>query len=208
MKNKNIKKLLWLFMCIIIAVIVYEIIHIYAVFYSEMSGNVQFENGKWNIYVNGTEISTGIETTFTVDQISIDESSHVKAGNLAPGLSGNFEIAINPSDTDVSVRYDITLNKENMTNNNIQIVGIAETEDNNTLTRTGENTYTGVIPLQKIKNGVTNTIQISIQWIDNTVDSTQDLSTGATSNPKLHIPITVHVSQYLGETITQYVETP
>lgn len=84
MKNKNIKKILWLCMCIIIVVIVYEIIHIYAVFYSEMSGNARFENGKWNIYVNGTEISTGVNTTFVVDQISIDESSHVKAGNLAP----------------------------------------------------------------------------------------------------------------------------
>ena len=48
MKNKNIKKVLWLCMCIIIVVIVYEIIHIYAVFYSEMSGNARFENGKWN----------------------------------------------------------------------------------------------------------------------------------------------------------------
>lgn len=208
MKNKNIKKLLWLFMCIIIVVIIYEIIHIYAVFYSEMSGNVQFENGKWNIYVNGTEISTGIQTTFTVDQINVDESSHVKPGNLAPGLSGDFEIAINPTNTDVSVRYDITLNKENMTNENIQITGIVETEDNNTLTRTGENTYTGIIPLQKVKNGTTNTIQISILWVDDYLDSNQDASTGTITNPKLHIPITVHVSQYLGETVTPYVGTP
>lgn len=207
MKNKNIKKLLWLCMCIIIVVIIYEIIHIYAVFYSEMSGNVQFENGKWNIYVNGTEISTGTTTTFTVDQINIDESSHVKAGNLAPGLSGDFEIAINPTDTDVSVRYDITLNKENMTNDNISIIDIVETEENNTLTRTGENTYTAVIPLQKIKNGVTNNIKVSIQWADSE-EATQDIAIGATSNPKLRIPMTVHVSQYLGDTITEYVETP
>ena len=207
MKNKNIKKLLWLFMCIIVVVIIYEIIHIYAVFYSEMSGNVQFENGKWNIYVNGTEISTGVTTSFTVDQISIDESSHVKAGNLAPGLSGDFEIAINPSDTDVSVRYDITLDRENMTNDNIRITDIAETEDNNTLTRTDEDTYTGIIPLQKIKNGITNNIHISIEWTD-TADGTQDLLVGATNNPKLQIPITVHFSQYSGETITEYVETP
>lgn len=208
MNNKNKKKLLWLCMCIIIVVIIYEIIHIYAVFYSQMSGSVQFANGKWNIYVNGTEISTGVETTFTVDQINIDESSHVKAGNLAPGLSGDFEIAINPSDTDVSVRYDITLNKEYMTDENIQITGIVETEENNTLTRTGENTYTGIIPLQRVKNGETNTIQISIQWVDSASNSTQDLNVGAISNPKLHIPITVHVTQYLGEVITPYVPTP
>ncbi|MBR3163431.1 MAG: hypothetical protein IKF17_04975 [Clostridia bacterium] len=93
-----------------------------------------------------------------------------------------------------------------MTNENIQINNIVETIDNNTLTKTGENTYTAIIPLNKIKNGITNNIKISIQWVDNELDSTQDISIGATSNPKLHIPITVHVSQYLGETISEYVE--
>lgn len=91
MKNKkNTKKILWLLMCIIIAVIIYEIIHIYAIFYSEMNGNVQFNKGKWNIYVNGTEISRGIETSFVIDQISIDENSHVKAGNIAPRIIWEF----------------------------------------------------------------------------------------------------------------------
>lgn len=82
--NKNIKKILWLCMCIILVIIIYEIIHIYAVFHSEMSGNIQFVNGKWNIYVNNTEISTGVDASFVVDQINIDGSQHVKAGNIAP----------------------------------------------------------------------------------------------------------------------------
>ena len=121
------------------------------------------------------------------------------------GLSGNFEIAINPTDTDVSVRYDISLDEESMTNDNIHIVSIIETEDNNTLTRTNQNTYSAVIPLNKIKNGITNNIRVNILWDDNE-ESTQDISIGSTRNPKLHIPITVHVSQYLGEQISEYVE--
>ncbi len=191
-------------MCIILAIIIYEVIHIYAVFQSEIEGNVQFTNGKWNIYVNGTEISRGVETSFLVDHINIGESSHVKEGNIAPGLSGDFEIAINPSDTDVSVRYDINIDKENMTNDNLQITNIEETIENNTLTRTAENTYSAIIPLNKIKNGITNNIKISVTWTDNETNSDQDINIGTVSNPKLHIPITVHVSQYLGETITEY----
>lgn len=94
-----------------------------------------------------------------------------------------------------------------MTNENISILGIIETVENNTLTRTGENTYTAIIPLQRIKNGATNNIRVSIQWADSE-NATQDIAIGAPSNPKLHIPITVHVSQYLGETISEYVENP
>ena len=204
--NKNIKRILWICMCIILIAIVYEIIHIYAVFQSEMEGNARFENGKWNIYVNGTEISKGVETSFLVDQINIDGSLHVKEGNLAPGLAGDFEIAINPSNTDVSVRYDININKESMTDDNIQIVGIVETIENNTLVRTDENTYSAIIPLNKIKNGTTNNIKISLQWIDSDENSSEDINIGTASNPKLHIPITVHVSQYLGEELTKYIE--
>ncbi|MBR3163432.1 MAG: hypothetical protein IKF17_04980 [Clostridia bacterium] len=91
MKNKkNIKTLILVCMCIIIGFLIYEIIHIYAVFYSEMNGNARFEKGKWNIYINGTEISRGIETSFTVDQINIDGSSHVKEGNIAPRTFRGF----------------------------------------------------------------------------------------------------------------------
>ena len=91
MKNKKgVKLLLWLCVCIIIVFTIYEIIHIYAVFYSEMNGNVQFQNGKWNIYVNGTEISRGVETNFVIDQVNISTNSHVKEGNLAPRIIRRF----------------------------------------------------------------------------------------------------------------------
>ena len=95
-----------------------------------------------------------------------------------------------------------------MVDDNINIINIVETVDNNTLIRTDENTYSAVIPLNKIKNGTTNTVRVSIEWEDNEEDTTQDISLGSTSNPKLEIPITVHVSQYSGETIPEYVETP
>ena len=95
-----------------------------------------------------------------------------------------------------------------MVNDNISIIDIVETEENNTLIRTAENTYSAVIPLNRIKNGTTNTVKVSIEWEDNEEDTTQDISLGSTNNPKLQIPITVHVSQYSGETISEYIETP
>ena len=78
-KNKNLRKLVILiFMCVILFLI-YEIVHIYAVFYSELTGRVKFENGVWNIKINDTEISKGIKTTFDVNQINTGENIHVKA---------------------------------------------------------------------------------------------------------------------------------
>ena len=116
--NKNIKKILFLLIMCIFILLIYKIINIYAVFHSEMNGNVNLEKGKWNIIINGEDITTGVETEFVIDKIETTENNYVKPERLAPGLSGKFEIVINPQDTNVSVRYDIILNQEELGNTN------------------------------------------------------------------------------------------
>lgn len=202
MQNK--KKFLVLICAIIFIILIYEIIHIYAVFHSEVEANVQFKNGTWNIIVNGTQISKGVDATFVIDKISTTQNNHVENNKLAPGLSGKFSITINPENTDVSIIYDITLNEEKLADSNLKIKTIKETQVGNTLIQTGENTYTGVILLQDIEKGTTNTIEMEVQWIDDGSNDENDTKLGSKYNSKLNIPVTVHVSQYLGETITPW----
>jgi len=202
--SKKAKKILVLICMCMVSLLIYEIIHIYAVFYSEIEGNVVFEKGTWNIYVNDTDISEGIEKEFIVQDIKVSDDEHVKPGNLAPGLSGSFEISINPKDTNVSVRYDITLEKFN--NENVKIKSIKETEYNNTLVRTEDRTYTGIIPLDKIQEGAINKINIEVEWVDDGTNDIEDTKLASDFEQKLQIPIKVNVSQYLGETITPYIE--
>lgn len=200
-KNKNLKKLVTLiFMCIILFLI-YEIVHIYAVFYSELTGRVRFENGVWNIKINDTEISNGTKKTFEVNQINTEENNSVKPGKLAPGLSGSFDILINPENTSVSIRYDISLNQEALTNKSIKIKSINEVLDGNELIKTEEDTYTGIIPLEKIKSGIENKINIEVEWIDDEENSKQDTILGTNDMAKIKIPIDVYVCQYMGEEI-------
>ena len=205
-KNKNLQKVLFLLMMCVFALLVYKIIEIYAVFHSEVEANVKLENGVWNITVNGTQITTGVETEFVVNQISTTENEHVKPGTLAPGLSGTFEMAINPEDTNVSVRYDITLNQDELGDTNLQIKSIKEVENNYQLIKTGENMYTGIIPLQDIQNGVIHKIQMEIEWIDDGLNNEADSELGKNGAEPLQIPMTVHVIQYLGENITTVTE--
>ena len=201
-KNKNLQKVLFLLMMCVFALLIYKIIDIYAVFHSEVEANVKLENGVWNITVNGTQITTGVETEFEVNLISTTENEHVKPGTLAPGLSGTFEMAINPEDTNVSVRYDITLNQDELGDTNLQIKSIKEVENNYQLIKTGENMYTGIMPLQDIQNGIIHKIQMEIEWIDDGLNNEADSELGKDGAQPLQIPITVHVIQYLGENIT------
>lgn len=205
MDKQNKKKLIILACMCIMLILVYEIvIHIYAIFYSEVAGDIQLKNGTWNIVVNGTEISKGVEKNFEIDNINIQENEHVKSGKLAPGLSGDFEIQISPQNTDVSVKYEISLNTEAMTNTSLKIKSIEEEEENNTLIRTGENTYTAVIPLEKVKQGKTNKVKIVVEWKNNETNNEADTAEGKVYQAKLKIPIKFTATQYLGETITPY----
>ena len=59
MKNKKSIKILFLLIMCICILLIYKIIDIYALFHSEMIGNVQFKNGTWNITINGEAITGG-----------------------------------------------------------------------------------------------------------------------------------------------------
>lgn len=202
-RHKRFKKIYLLYICIIL-IFIYCIVQIYAVFQSEIGGNVKLVNGTWQIKVNNTDISNGVNKEFTVDEIKVQNNEHVKQGNLAPGLSGTFNISINPENTDVSIRYDVSLNQENLINKNITIKSIKETNQGKTLVKTAENTYTSVIPLEEIKRGIYNNIEVEIEWKDDETNSEEDIQMGIQKDYKLEIPIIVHVSQYLGEEIIAY----
>lgn len=204
-KRNTKKALIFLCLCIIL-LIIYGVIRIYALFHSELGASVQLENGTWNISVNETDITKGTDIQFEINNVTVEENEHVKPGNIAPGLTGTFKMNINPNDTNVSVRYDIHLDDEKLTNPNIQIKSIKETLNGNELVKTDQNTYTGIISLEKIQQGTTNEITVEVEWMEGEDNHEEDIGLGTTWDAEYQIPITVHVCQYLGETLTPYID--
>lgn len=198
--NKSMKKVYVCFALILLVLTVFIILDTYGLFESKTSLNVQSNVGKWVILVNDTDITSGVNTKFFVDEIIWNPSDNVKSGKLAPGVSGYFDIVIDPTDTDVSVRYDINFDFSEFENTNIVVTSIEEI-NNKTIVKTGTNKYTGVIPLSEIKNGVTNTIRVNVKWDNNEDNNEYDSSLGAVPNNVKNIPVFINVSQYLGETI-------
>ena len=195
MKTK--KKVLILLVLILVIILIIEIIRIYAVFYSEASGNIEVKNANWQIYVNNVDITTGQVEEFTVDNLNIDDEEGVKEGNLAPGVSGDFTITIDPRNTDVSVEYDIEFQAEEMENKQIKIVSVEEINGQNTFEQTGENKYTGRILLSDIQNGATNTIKVKLEWEDDGTNDEMDSEYASIPDRKINLPVKVTVRQYL-----------
>ena len=184
-----------------LTVIMYEFNASYGLFESNNNMIVNSEIGKWNVYVGGSEATSG---TFNVDSINIIDSSNVKEGKLAPSTMGYFDVVIDPRNTSVSVRYDITFDFSSIIGN-FSVTALEEVNSGN-LIRTGENTDTKVISLADIKNGTTNTVRVHVKW--NNIEENNDVDSviGSTKNNYINIPVTVIVSQYLGEVIEEYTE--
>lgn len=206
--NKRIfKRILIIAILFMVLFMAYRIISIYAIFYSEGQGKVTQNNATWTIYLNKTDVTSKNSNAFEVDTFELEENSHVSTGKIAPGTKGSFYIELDPKNTNVSIRYDIEIDKTQISNNSIEIVSIEEIEEGNTLTKTSDSTYTGIMPLQEIQQGKINKIKIKIEWKNVEENNRQDTLIGIGNSAILKVPVNVKVTQYLGEEIEEYIPT-
>ena len=77
--------------------------------------------------------------------------------------------------------------------------------DGNVMTRTDEFTYSGILDLEDIDDGVKPALRINKNWDDIGSYNESDTNMGIVYNNNITIPVSVHVIQYLGETIVPYV---
>ena len=188
--------------CIVLTI--YLILSTYAIFESNVTGEIEVQKAKWIIHINNTDITNNTNKNFVIDNVEIQNSDRVEDGNIAPGLNGKFNIVIDPKDTDVSVRYDITFDLSSIEDTKIRINSIDEIEVGNTFIKTGENTYTGVISLDEIKQGIINDIQVEFSWEEDETTKKKDTEIGSIPDNKISIPVSIKVTQYLGEEIEEY----
>ena len=195
------KKILYFICGLCLSMTIFMVIDSYGLFESKNVLNVDSNIAKWNVFINGTDIKKN--ETFVVDKINLINNDNVLEGKMAPGSKGYFDIVIDPTDTDTSIRYDISFDFSSL-NDKIVVSGIEEITSGN-LVRTGKNIYSKVMTLNEIKNGITNTIRVYIKW-DNS-DDESDSAIGSVINNFINVPVTIAAYQYLGEKIDIYNES-
>ena len=70
--------------------------------------------------------------------------------------------------------------------------------------RTGEHTYSGVIPLSSIQNNELITIRVTITWDDLPAFNDSDTELGLVEGNVLVFPINFHAKQYLNDSMLIY----
>ena len=197
------KSRLWILFIIAFCLTAYIIIDTFALFESNLNESTSVPIGKWSIKLNNNDITNGTTVEFPIENFTTNENNHTTSGYFGPGSSGYFDVVLDPGDTDVSIRYDITLDiAEDLPGNISYFLSV----DGNAMTRTDEFTYSGVLDIADIDNGVTPTLRINIVWNDIGSYNESDTNLGIVYNNNITIPVRVHVIQYLGEQIIPYDE--
>lgn len=203
--NNKIKVLLMRLTLIMLVITIYVISTTYALFQSQIKGSVVKNVGKWSIKINGADVLKGTSEEFNMQQFVVDENENTKPSKMAPGTTGLFELSIDPTDTQISVRYDISIVLDEITNDKVQLISV-EKDSTNNIVKTAENTYTGIIPLEEIEKGAIDLVKIKFCWENDEQNNMVDSEIGTIINSKIQIPVKVNITQYLGEEITAFSE--
>ena len=191
------KRISVLIVLAILLAVVFIVSYSYALFESDIDGTVETHPAAWHIKVNNTMISTGVTNEFTIDSINYTQTdTNVRPGKFAPGIEGYYDLTIDPTDTEVSIKYTIIL--DDFENENLKIDHLQLLAGNGTLTQDANDNYVGIIPLG---SSVTEQIRIFLVWtnLDTDEANAADSAMGTALNPDVAIPVTVHFIQYLGE---------
>lgn len=100
-RQKKVKK--GILFAVIIALAVVVIGSTYSRYTSTGNTNVKADIAKWHVTLNGTDISS--ESSNVNVTMSVAENDFVKADKFAPGVTGSFDIELDPTGSEVAMDY-------------------------------------------------------------------------------------------------------
>lgn len=177
----------------------FQIVYTYALFESNNTQELNSSLAKWNIKINDN-IVTSDTTSFVINDVYVNSGSdNIATNKFAPGSKAYFDIIIDSMDSEVAIRYDISLNLEQLVNSEIKLESVSL--NNQDLIMSDENVYTGIITLEDIENNDVKNIRVNLIWNNNEENNNIDYDTVSEGSGQLEIPVTINLSQYLGEEI-------
>lgn len=184
----NKKKLLLLLIVIIICILVYTIIQVYAKYISSASGNASMNVASWDIKVNNRSIKNNTDISSVIAPV-FPGNSNIASGIIAPTAEGYFDLNLDFSTTDVSFRYDISLDVDE--NSSVQdLVATGYSVDSGSIVNFTNSPYTISDTVLYNSGTSSRTIRVYIKWDDDaatqTMSNSDDTLATKSDNPALY----------------------
>lgn len=202
------KKVLKILTLVMLIITIIKIGDTYSKYYtSANTSNLSKDIGEWIIKVNEMDIYSedGDTVELTLENFGNFTNPNTDPTKISPGNKGYTDIVIDPTGTDVAVRYDIEFAEELLQVKEILGISISfelqNPTENMQLVKISENRYSGTISLADIKENQKAIIRCYIEWEN--AETRNEIDTGFATKesgreairPELFLTVT----QYLGE---------
>lgn len=189
------KKLLIAICFIFVCLTIVELSLSFGVFESKLDGDATLNVAKWHIYVNDTDIN-GKDNTFYIDNITYTNNDGVSADKFAPGVTGEFILVIDPTDTEVAFKYNISFDTATNLYEQIKIDNIEAINDTEVTVENG--VYSRIVSLDDIANKKQDMLKVTFSWINDDIYNESDSALGLNKGSSFEIPINITFEQYIG----------
>lgn len=209
------KKVKFVIVILILILLILIIKSTYSKYVEQANGNLNNKIGQWIIKVNSVDITQNeLSTEFNIDNFIWDweNAPHVKKPKVAPGMKGSFDLIIDPTDTDVSLEYTISVAEPKINQDDpdspeisLKIVDIKE-KNNKDITLTKDDNGNNIIKRVKSLSEIQSEndkerldeITVTVEWENNEDNNAIDSEIGSVFNNKISMPVSVDVIQYTG----------
>lgn len=183
---KNYKKIVILIILILISILVFFLIQIFAKYLTSASGDTSMNVARWNILVNNISIKNNTDISNTLTPV-FPGNENIASGIIAPTAEGYFDLNFDFSVADVSFEYEIsTTVNENSSVKDLVTTGYS-VDDGEKITFDEINS-----PIKDTINLTDNIetqkIRVYVKWNDDenaTMDNNADTIATTSGNPAL-----------------------
>ena len=165
----------------------------YSSLYYKTNGNTDIAIAKFKIKVNNQDIKENNQ--IDISNIVFD-NAHANSNTVAPGSSGVLDLLIDPSESEVSVKYTISVIDHNTDSN--KILTVEKVTINDIETTINNNQITGIFSLNEIKNSVKKDIKIYVKWVNNEDNNIIDSKIGQGEINSDFLSVKLNAEQYKG----------
>ena len=167
----------------------------YTAYESLVENEVPVEIATWRIDIDGKDVVSATEK-IAVGQITWT-NEHANSNTAAPGSVGVARINIDPSKSDVAIKYKISYEDHTMNPDCILSVTSIYIEDEQLANV--NNSFEGIITMDDIKNKKILTLVINVEWVNNEENNENDTLIGSGEVEANFLNLELEARQYLGE---------
>ncbi len=200
----NVSKKKKILILLLILILLFFILrYAYSKYVNQVDISKDVNVAQWNVKINDQDITQDVHE-FLIKDFTWNEESHVQKPKVAPGMQGYFNLKVDTTGTEVSIKYTIEIDESKLreiSDINLRVTGLEKDDVKQEMQfdEDGKIIIETIKKLDEIKSDPIDNLKIDVVWenLDTEEGNKNDSKASELAGTKIQMPIKVNVIQYL-----------